>query len=81
MILGGSSDGIDITLTSGAYNIVYKEMDPDNVFVKMGQQGKAGRPDCYAQPPNAIQSMPKTFIIRPIGNLPRLRQSAIGFAR
>jgi len=42
MILGGSSDGIDITLTSGAYNIVYKEMDPDNVFVKMGQQVKQG---------------------------------------
>jgi len=42
MLKGGSSDGTDITLHSGAYNIVYKEMDPDHVFVKVGQKVRQG---------------------------------------
>lgn len=38
----GSSDGIDIYLSSGVYNIVYKEMDESKMFVKVGQKVKVG---------------------------------------
>lgn len=42
IIKGGSSDGSDIYLSSGAYSIVYKEMDSNNIFVKVGQKVKQG---------------------------------------
>jgi len=42
MVKGGSSDGTDIYISSGPYSIVYKEMDSNNMFVKLGQQVKQG---------------------------------------
>lgn len=42
IIEGGSSDGSDIYLSHGAYNIVYKEMDTNNIYVKVGQKVKQG---------------------------------------
>ena len=56
MVPMGSSDGIDIYLTSGEYSIVYKEMDPNRVFVTVGQHVKQGdkiaMPDPKVQDPN-----------------------------
>lgn len=46
----GSSDGIDIYLTSGAYSIVYKEMDESKMFVKVGQKVKQGDKIAYGNP-------------------------------
>lgn len=50
---GGSSDGSDIYINSGAYLIVYKEMDSNNIFVKVGQKVKQG--DKIAMPDPKVQ--------------------------
>lgn len=48
----GSSDGIDIYLSSGAYSIVYKEMDESKMFVKVGDKVKQGDKIAMPNPKN-----------------------------
>lgn len=42
ILKGASSDGSDVYLDSGAYSIVYKEMDSNHIFVTVGQKVKQG---------------------------------------
>ena len=46
----GSSDGIDVYVSSGVYNLVYKEMDESKLAVKKGQKVKKGEAIGYPNP-------------------------------